>query len=299
MSRISKKHKIIFIAITLVIVMISCIPFFFLWLNSPKISYTILSFDKNKNKLFLSDSLLWDTGAAGSSLYKNDKNKIPDKTMFGYALVFDAFNKVRLQKLYYSSQFNPISSLNISKFCFKIHDLPEIMKDSNEIGLIGMDVISKANWMIDFNSETVSILPQNEKHKTEDCPQLTLQYKWTKIPKTQLDFSVCKLEKVLIDAGSDGELTLLKSDIEIINNKYTPIDTLAVASYGIHSINPTIQNLYVYDSIMINSICFKNVEIIEGSVKRLIGFKFFKRFDKVFLNTKEKCFYFYSAAADL
>ena len=279
--------------------MILCIPSFFLWLNSPKISHTILSFDKNKEKLFLNDLLLWDTGAAGSSLYTNDKNKIPDKKVFGRTLVFDTFNKARLQKLYYSSQFSPILSLNINNFYFTIHDLPEIMKDTNVIGAIGMDVISKANWMIDFNSETVSILPQNGKPKTEDCPQLTLQYKRKKIPQTQLDFSVCKLEKVLIDAGCNGDLILLKSDVEIINKKYTPINIAQVTSYGIHSINPTIQNLYVYDSITINNICFKNVEIIEGNVKRLIGFKFFKRFDKVFLDTKEKCFYFYSAAADL
>ena len=272
---------------------ISLPPFCFFVLNSSKVSYGTFCFDKNKEKLFLNDTLLWDTGSSGSLLYEEHKNKIPHRTAFGYALIFDSFHKTQLQKLYYSSQFNPIASLNISNFCFIMQDLPEIMQDSTEIGLLGMDVISKANWMIDFNLEKVSILPQNAKHETEYCPQLTLQYQRNKKPKTQLDFSVCKLEKVLIDAGSNCELTLLKSDIEIINKKYKPVDTLTVSTHGIHSINPTIQNLYVYDSITINNICFKNVEIIEGNIKRLIGFKFFKRFDKVFLNTKEKCFYFY------
>ena len=298
MSRISKKHKIIIIAIISLIVILSFPPLYFWVLNPSKVSHGTLHFDKNKEKLFLNDSLLWDTGASGSLLYEKYINIIPHKIAIGYTWLFDSFNKIQLKKLYYSSQFSPITSLNINNFCFIMYDLSEIMQDSTEIGLIGMDVISKVNWLIDFNSETASIFPQNEKYKAEN-PQLALQYKRNKRPKTQLDFSACKFEKVLIDAGSNCELTLLKSDIEIINEKYKPIDTLTVSTYGIHSTKPTIQNLYIYDTITINNVCFHNVEIIEGSVKRVIGFKFFKRFEKVFLNTTEKRFYFYSADTDL
>jgi len=87
---------------------------------------------------------------------------------------------------------------------------------------------------------------------------------------------------------------LPKSDIEEINKKYKPVDTLEAHSYGTHSISPVIGNCYVYDTIMINNIYFKNVQIIEGNNdRRLIGFGFFKRFDKVYLNTKEKEFCFY------
>jgi hypothetical protein len=270
--------------------------FLFLWfLNSPRISYTTLHFNKNKEKLLLNDSLLWDTGATGTVIYDGDNGeKTCEKIWISYILSFDAFHKARFCKLYYLSQFNPVYSLNISQLCFSIvKNMPEEMKYDNEIGSIGMNVINKANWIINFQSEKVEILPDNKIYKTKHRPQLIFKYKRKNIPKTQLDFSVCKLENVLIDAGSNGELTLLKSDIEIINKKYKPVDTLTVSSYGRHSISPTIQNCYVYDSIVINNVCFNNIEIIENNIDRVIGFKFFKRFNQVFLNTKEKRFYFY------
>jgi hypothetical protein len=263
-------------------------------LNSPKISYTTLHFDKNKEKLLLNDSLLWDTGATGTVIYGGyNEKKTYDKIWLGYILVFDAFYKAQFHELYYSPQFT-VESLSINQLCFSIvKNMPKEMKYDNEIGAIGMNVINKANWIINFQSEKVEILPHNKIYKTKHRPQLIFKYKRKNIPKTQLDFSVCKLENVLIDAGSNGELTLLKSDIEIINKKYKPVDTLTVSSYGMHSISPTIQNCYVYDSIMINNVCFNNIEIIESNIKNVIGFEFFKRFNKVFLNTREKRFYFY------
>ena len=299
MSRISKKYKIITIAIISVIVIVSLPPLYFFVLNSSKISYGTLHFDKNKELLFLNDTLLWDTGAACSVIDEKYKNKIPYKRIpLGYGLVFDTFRKIGFQKLYYSPQFNFADSLTISKFCFLIVDMPEEIKFNNNMGIIGMDVISKANWMIDFNSEKIDILSQNTMYKTEDFPQLILNYKHNRVPKTQLDFSVCQCENVLIDAGFTEDLALLESDIEIINKLYKPVDTLKSNRYSIYSTTPVIQNCYVYDTISINDVCFNNIQILEGN-KRLIGFKFFKRFDKVFLNTKEKCFYFYSAAEDL
>jgi predicted aspartyl protease len=289
MHRILK--RIFFIILALVIAIISC-AFLFWFLSSPEISYTTLHFDKNKDKLFLNDSLLWDTGATTTVIY--DERKTCEKIWFGYVLFFDTFYKARFRKLYYSSQFNPIDSLSIRQLCFLIaKDIPKEMKYDYEIGLIGMNVISRANWIINFQSEQVDILSHNKIYKTKNVPQLIFKYEQKNRPETQLDFSVCKLENVLIDAGSDSELILLKSDIEIINKKYKPVDTLTATAYGMHSTSPIILNCYVYDSIVMNNVCFKNVEIVEGNVKRIIGFKFFKRFNAVFLNTKEKRFYFY------
>jgi hypothetical protein len=77
-----------------------------------------------------------------------------------------------------------------------------------------------------------------------------------------------------------------------VKKTYCPIDTFNVKSYGLHSTTSVLWNGYVYDSLMINNVCFRNIEIIESN-KRKIGFQFFKRFNKVFLNTKEKEFCFY------
>jgi predicted aspartyl protease len=262
----------------------------FRWcINSTKISYTVLHFDKNEKRLFLNGNLLWDTGSNGSVIYEEYKSTIPHRIQIGYSFVFDTFHKMRFVPFFYSHQFGLSDSVNIRNFFFAL--ISTKIQD-NVIGLIGMDVISKTNWIIDFTSEKVKILPQDKIYETKELSKLNLKYKRNRVPKTQLDFSVCQLKNVLIDAGFDAEIALLKSDIEGINEKYKPVDTLKTFRYGIYSTAPTIQNIYVYDSIMINHICFQNVQIMENS-KRLIGFAFFKRFNKVFLNTKEREFYFY------
>jgi len=293
MRIILKKYRIVFTVLALLI-MITSVPSLFLYLNSIKVSYGFFPFDKNKEKLFLNDSLLWDTGATGSTIYEEHKDKIHNKIQFGYHLGFDTFYKMRFHKLYYLSQFDIGDTLTIHNFSFKIIEniLPEEIKQSGEIGIIGMDVISKANWIIDFDLGKIDIISKNKTYKTKDQPQLVFKYKHTKKPKTQLDFSVCQVGKILIDAGFNGELSLLRSDIEKINGKYKPIDTLEMSVYGLYSISPIIQNCYVYDIVKINNIYFRNIQICESD-NRLIGFKFFKRFNKVFLNTKEKEFCFY------
>ena len=187
------------IAIISVIVIISFPPLYFWVLNSSRISYGTLHFDKNKELLFLNDTLLWDTGAGCSVIDEKYKNKTPyRKIPFGYGLVFDTFRKIGFPILYYSPQFNFADSLTISKFCFLIIDLPEEIRFNNNMGLLGMDVISKANWMIDFNSEKIDILSRNSVCETENFPQLILNYKRNKVPETQLDFSVCQLEEIQI-----------------------------------------------------------------------------------------------------
>ena len=293
MCRISKKYKIMLIValgILLGVILLFLRPTV-LWLNLSKISYGTFPFDKNKAILFLNDSLLWDTGTFGSSISEKYKENIPNKIRFLNSTIIDFFNEKQQVPFYYSRQFNVGNSFSICNFFFFLLDDREHI-EKYQIGCIGMDVIGKANWVIDFDLEKIHILPQNKTYETTIPPQLIFEYKQNKEPKTQLDFSGFQIENVLIDAGYNSEIVLLKSDIEEINKKHKPVDTLTAATYGIHSTEPVISNAYIYDTIMINNICFKNVQIVEGN-KRLIGFAFFKRFNKVFLNTKEKDFYFY------
>ena len=299
MSRISKKHKIIIIVIILVIPIIP----YFLFLNycpsSTKISYAGFNFDKNRGKLYLYDSILWDTGLTGSVIYEECKGKVPNRVRVSSSIFIDVFNKKRIVPLCYSKQFNFGDSLSIHNFFFCILKNKMETENHNEIGAIGMSVIGKANWLIDFNLGKVETFSKDKTEPKDEQAHLIFKYEETYRPKICLDFSVCQIEDVLIDAGSNCEITLFKSDIEQINKKHKPLDTLQVQSYGFHSTEPVIQNLYVYDTLTINNICFQNVQIIEGNSQRLIGFKFFKRFDKVFLDTKENRFYFYSANTDL
>jgi hypothetical protein len=295
MARVKKNKKVLILFIIIALILIISCLLFSRHTNLTKISCGTLFFDKSKELLFLNDLLMWDTGANSSTIYAEDKDKISNKLRIGFVSSSDAYSKRQNTFCWYAPHFNIGEDMRIQHFFFSlIKNVPKEIKQrhNDAIGIIGMDVIGKANWVIDFNSDKIDVLPQNKIYETENSPQLIFKYKREMRPETQLNFSVCQMENVLIDAGYNDDIFLLESDIKEINKKYIPVDTLKDDSYGLHSTTPIVHTVYVYDTLMINALYFNNIRITEGS-KRLIGFKFFKRFDKVFLNTKEKEFCFY------
>jgi len=294
MAKFKRKYKILLITVGIIaILIISCYLLFSNRLILTRISYGNLYFDKNKEILVLNDILRWDTGANGSVIFNEHRDKIAEKQRIGLVSVQDSYAKKKFVFHWYLPHFNLGNSMKISRFFFSIvQTIPLTVEECTAIGIIGMDVIGKANWIIDFNSGKIDVLPQNKIYKIQKQPRLTLKYKYELRPETQLDFSICQFENVLIDAGFDNEISLFKSDIEQINKKHKPVDTLISYRHGIFFANPVAQTIYIYDSLQINNICFNNVRILEED-RRSIGLLFFKRFNKLFLNSKEKAFYFY------
>lgn len=177
------------------IILIISVDLVFIWcINSPKISYGTFHFDKHKNKLFLADSILWDTGAMGSIIYENNKTKMRNRTLAGYSLVIDYSYKMQLTPFFYLNQFCLNDSLYIRNFIFgTAKNVPQTIANDG-IGLIGMDVINQANWQIDFNHCKLNILPRTEIYKPQKHPTLVLAYNRKRKPQSQLDFSVCKFK---------------------------------------------------------------------------------------------------------
>jgi hypothetical protein len=241
--------------------------------------------------------LWWDTGASGSVVYKEDKNKIFGKRFAGIMRITDMYSTSRFSPMYRSTEFNMTDDLSIHNFIFGVvKGTSDGIKFGDKIGIMGMDVISTANWLVDFQLNKVDVFPQSKVYETETPPQLVFKYEQKRKPKTHLEFSVGKFENVLIDAGANHEMALLKPDLEKINKKYKPVDTLTSGFFGLFSATPTTKTVYVYDSIKINDVYFHNIRITEHSKERIVGISFFRRFEKVFLNTKERQFYFYGLA---
>jgi hypothetical protein len=165
------------------------------------------------------------------------------------------------------------------------------MRKSGFGGILGMNVISRASWIIDFSESSIQILSENDTMLLNQKPAFVLSYK-TARPKTILTIQGEEIEDVLIDSGSDADMVLCESDIKKINQHIQPIGTNNYQSAGLYSDIKSKEEQYTYKNVNINGYEFDMLDIVQGS-RRKIGIGVFRKFDKVYLNTQEKIFRFY------
>jgi hypothetical protein len=281
--------------IKILVMMLTFASFLFCSCRSiPKTSYGTLHFDKEDRLPFLNGTLLWDTGAEISIIEKEYIDRIPHRrNPFGFILVVDILGTMQLLRQYSTTEFNPVDGLSINNFRFVgLRNPPNDLSDY-AIGLMGMDVIRHTNWLIDFNTGTVEVFPQSQVFETEKEPQMILSYRRSRHPKVTLNIAGVEIKNVLIDSGADG-INLRWSDIKRINRECPPvIDTLFVhESGGLFSSRYKPIKGFAYNNMTINSVYFDDIRILESD-QRFIGFSFFKHFNKVFLDTRRRKFYFY------
>ena len=238
------------------------------------------------------NNILWDTGAKHSLFFDKFTHQFT-KTKVGVTKITDyAFNTI-LDYLYFSSSVKLDNQIEIKNLFYNIiKETPNIQSLELD-GILGMNVICKANWLIDFSNKTIQILSKNIYHLPKDNYNFYLSYKKSKSPKVSIVVQGVEIEDVLVDSGFlRGELTLFKEDIEKINHIKPPVDTTSYNSKGLYE-NEMDEVQYTYDSLIVNSVSINSIQIIQSEHRRLIGLSFLKRFNSIYLDTKAKRFYFY------
>lgn len=251
----------------------------------------------NRNNLFTkyiligNEHILWDTGAEGSVFFQDfasRKIKLGSKTLIDY-------NKQKSETpLFYSPSivFDSMRINNIHYLLVPENEVAIGIKNYGIMGILGMNVIGKANWLIDFTDTTLYILKQKNMPEITIIPNLLLPYQQIKVPIATLVIAETAISNVIIDSGSEADLIFLESDIEQINRYFPPIDITNYFSSSLYNDNIP-EKKYKYQNITVNGYTFDELEIVQGKTNRLIGMGFFRKFNKVFLNTKEKEFCFY------
>jgi|GEM_PF-654117 len=238
------------------------------------------------------ENIVWDTGSASSVFFQDFA---PWKIFWRSITVLDGYGHEALEWLYYSPsmKFDAITITNISYLLINEEKVSARIKNLNTMGILGMNVISKANWLINLADSTLHIMNRKNEYAVTDIPKLSLTYREDRTPETTLTIAGIDINDVLIDSGSDVDMILLEKDIEQINYYFFPADTTTRTSSSLYAEN-ILEKKYIYHNIAINGYTFDKLGIVQGgSSRRLIGMGFFQKFDKVFLNTKKKEFQFY------
>ena len=233
---------------------------------------------------------IWDTGAEQSLFFEEFIHPY-SKTIVGIMPVIDYAFNFTMAKLYFSKSIQLSDNVEIRNVFYNVIDTATTLQNFN--GIIGMNVINKANWLIDFSNNTIQSLSKHNSYTPKEKYKLCLSYKNSKRPKVNIIIQGVEIKDVVMDSGfKEGELILFKEDIEKINQISIPVDTSKFYSQGLRG-NKIPEPLYIYDCVTINSVPIDSLKIIQSEHRRLIGLNFFKKFERIYLDTKTKRFYFY------
>jgi predicted aspartyl protease len=255
-----------------------------------KINSCTLFFSREQDHIILKSSrLLWDTGAVSTLLFDIPASK---KKIAGYSFINESFtNKSKFASIYFSEEFQH-DSLRIENLYFSVFNFnksSKFVKSLNISGILGMDVISASNWLIDFGKERIEA---NNLFVENEHPVVTIFFSSLEKPNVSItiDDSI-KIDNILFDTGSTSYLKLLPEDIQHINKVHNPVKEYSVFSAGLYS-DSISEHTFLYNQMKINGFSANLVTINQSSV-RLIGLPFLKQFDKVFFDSHNKRISFY------
>ena len=138
-----KKQIVLAVGVSSIIILLICSIFIYCFYFFPteiEIKDNTLS-EQTNNIIFKNGHLLWDTGANGSILLSNFRQK---KVLISFSILYDSYRKIKIAGLYFSHN-TIIDSIFIKNFIYTKLDrggLPTEIQKLNYIGILGMNVIS-------------------------------------------------------------------------------------------------------------------------------------------------------------
>ncbi len=216
-------------------------------------------------------------------IIKNSKKKILDANM-----QVTKIETINIQQL-------SIGSYNFNNIKSVLHDMEYLQ--CNELYLLGMDVIGKLNWQINFETNTLQV-SETPFAVSENFMPLPIGYKNNR-PTTDLVLNNTSIKKCLIDFGYNGVIEMPESDFT--NTIFAKKQAQGLAAIGLSSNmavtglgKPDTVKYLAVDSVIIGNKLFKNVPItISKKTDFKIGVNFFANYcSTIVLNHKTNSYYF-------
>ena len=240
----------------------------------PEISNATVNYSYNSKGLLVismknGKSFIIDTGAEMSFIFSDRLNI--NSLDIGTALV----NGEK------TLPFKRVDSLQIGKllitnndFVFEIAENgflgKESTKDTNVVGVIGMDILSQKYCCFDIKGQTIRFSYKKEPKK--ELPSLILSYKSSKRPFLDLCINGVLFEDVLFDIGFYHFAKLGETDRKKLSKQtFIRQDT----NYDFSG-NQLLTYHEQFDSLLINGTLFSDKEISYGQKYRLLGIEFVK-----------------------
>lgn len=259
--------------------------------GEPKITYGKFCYNPELKCIILGDeNITWDTGSSCTLFFQDfAAHKMPVVPTMG----IDVYGKRVITFLYFSRSLE-VASITLKNIFYNTvsqNKISNAIRQSRIGGGFGMNVINRANWIIDFLEGSIEVIPCNDTILSGQEPKFSLLYGKRKYPKTAIVLQGIEIKNVLIDSGNSADLALREADIRELDQKVQPVDSATYYSSGLFT-DSVPKKKYLYKNIVINNYRFDTLVISQDN-ENSIGIGFFRKFDKVYLNTRERMFLFY------
>lgn len=249
-------------------------------------------------KIILSDDynyfLMTDEGYefdTGTNIFTfTNTEKVGSSYRIGWELTWDAKNH-RLNFLRYGEECQIGKELYISDFAYTTGKETVHSKSFPLIkGIIGMNVIQKANWLFSLKAQKAETFPLDSIVPIP-TDAVTLSYRGWLRPLTNLNINGYRVKNVLIDTGFNRDLLLSDTTLMAEFGEVIRQDTVECITFDEKRM--AVEN--IFNSVNINSKPYQNVNVsYNGQSENLIGLGFMRRFDYLFWDSKHKKVYLWN-----
>ena len=290
------KEKIACIVLIVVFVaMLSWLQSTPIWeiLNISKVEEGVVRFESGNGKHIMIDKFFFDTGANLSVLF--EKGRIDSKRV-GFVRSNGLNDESNWESVGYSNEFY-LDSLKVSRTFLVTIDTGKISRFLREHdGVLGMHVIAGANWLIRFKDSTIETTLRDLTHEMDFGDYMSFNYSKTLRPLVTIYIEGVEVEDVLMDTGAAAsELRLSPKVLRKITEKQMPQDTIRMEYEGLYQEETvSVLNKYLFRQLNINDRMMDSIYITEDAKNTLIGVDFLRRFDNLYIDTKNKTFYLFN-----
>ncbi|MDH6304865.1 hypothetical protein M2459_001603 [Parabacteroides sp. PF5-5] len=240
---------------------------------------------------------MFDTGATYSAVF--DDSILLAGSPVSSETVYD-INRSRKKQDIYKIRLLEIGDVSVENGSFIYvprTELPSYMDQFK--GIIGMNIINRANWFFDTRANRVEVCPKDYLISIPD-DALCLSYRSSNVhPETSLVIEDILFRKVRIDFGSYHTLDLNPSDIVRINELAAEkhIGSEATSSFSLFQ-DKIPKTLHEYQDVNVgDSFVFTSLKIHENETDtdiRRIGFGFINYFHYFFIDTQNRKIYLFN-----
>ena len=247
---------------------------------------------------------LFDTGYSTTTLYEDEA---PDGFIpFHFSRAFDVINRSTLDLEYYSERFER-GFLKQSPLIASVYPkerakkLPDTANPENPFMVIGYTTIKGANWLLDNVDSSLRCVPYGQVPSGLDLESATLVLPFYSIRErpgamyTDLEVNGTQIKRVLIDTGSNEDLYVSREAgeaLDVEGDARIEIGDKIAANGEYEDISKKLRE----ERIRINQVTFNDITLnwhddLSKFKHCRLGYGFFKRFHKIFIDSKNKKVY--------
>lgn len=155
---------------------------------------------------------------------------------------------------------------------------PEQYLFGNVSGILGTDIISRANWYIDFKEKNImagATIPEHYDYMLEYQVKNNLYY-------TDMEIGNLSVKDILVDTGYSRSDFVLEDQLKqsLKGIEFSKTDTCFSFTNA-----KEVYEIYKKDECRLNNIHIENVTFSFSANRNIIGLEFFKRFSSVYIDS--------------